>query len=103
MLEIGMGADGTWSIPVLKTIAESGSGVGEVFMAIKEHYAFLQRSGTLQLKNRGFARTAVMNIIRDVASERASEALSTKSGMALLDDVASRKLDPFKAAQKLFR
>ncbi len=103
MLEIGMGADGTWSIPVLKTIAESGSGVGEVFIAIKEHYAFLQRSGTLQLKNRGFARTAVMNIIRDVASERASEALATKSGMALLDDVASRKLDPFKAAQKLFR
>jgi LAO/AO transport system kinase len=102
MLEIGMGEVGSWEIPVLKTIAESGSGVAEVYQAVKSHYDFLKRSGKLLLKNRSFARTAVMHIIRDVATERAGETLETKAGMELLDAVAARKLDPFRAAQKLF-
>jgi LAO/AO transport system kinase len=54
----------TWSIPVLKTVAQSGEGVEELFEAVERHYAFLDASGGLMERRR--ARAAVR--VREVAN-----------------------------------
>ncbi len=101
MLELNPLADG-WKIPVLKTIAESGQGVPEVYAAITEHGNYLRSSGSMQRKNAQFARTALLNFVRDMAAQSVDRYLSEEVGAGLLQEVAERKMDPFTAAKKLF-
>jgi LAO/AO transport system kinase len=100
MLELA-NHDAVWKIPVKKTVAEHGNGVAEVYSALLAHRQYLQSSDSLSKKNFTFARTAVLNIIRDLAAQIGGENLNTKAGQALLEKVASRKLDPFNAAKKI--
>ena len=53
----------TWTIPVMKTVAQSGQGVEELFEAVDRHHAFLDTSGELTERRR--ARAAVR--VREVA------------------------------------
>jgi LAO/AO transport system kinase len=103
MLEFNPNVSDEWKIPVLKTVAESGQGVLEVYAALKEHGKYLQSSGSLQKKNIKFARTAVLNFVRDMAAHTVDRYLSESSGESLLKEVAERKIDPFTAARKLFK
>lgn len=103
MLEIGMGAAGTWQIPVLKTVAEKAQGVAEVFAAVEKHRDFLKASGRLKLKRAQFAQSAIIHIVRDLAADRANAKLSSPRGEEILARVAKRELDPFTAAEKLAR
>lgn len=90
-----------WTIPVMKTVAERGEGVDEAYEVMEKHRAFLKTSGLLSTKREHFAKTAILNIIRDIAAGSAKNALATKRGAVLLDAVASRRLDPFSAAEQL--
>lgn len=101
MLEIAGNAQG-WKIPVLKTVAERGEGINEVFAALGKHLAFLRSSGRLQHKRAHFAKTAMIHIVRDLAARAAQAELEKPHGVSLLERVSSRKLDPFSAAEKLF-
>lgn len=101
MLEIAGAAQG-WPIPVLKTVAESGQGVEEVFQALGKHFAYLTSSGRIATKRAHFAKTAMLHIIRDLAGRSALAEMATPAGLALLEKVSERKLDPFSAAEKLF-
>jgi LAO/AO transport system kinase len=103
MLEIGMGAEGTWAIPVLKTVAEKALGVDEVFAMMEKHREFLKKSGGLTRKRAEFAQTAILHIVRDLAADRAVEMLSSPRGQEILQQVSARKMDPFTAAAKLAR
>jgi LAO/AO transport system kinase len=101
MLEIGMGEEGTWEIPVLKTVAEKALGVNEVFAAMQSHREFLKKSGGLSKKRAEFAQTAILHIVRDLAADRAVETLRSPRGQEILQQVSARKMDPFSAAAKL--
>lgn len=101
MLEIA-GPAKQWAIPVLKTVAEKGQGVEEVFQALNKHYNYLKDSGRMATKRAHFAKTAMMHIVRDQAARAAMLALETGEGKKLLEQVSARKLDPFSAAAKLF-
>lgn len=106
MLELNTGGGaGTkpWTIPVQKTIADKNHGIEDVYAAIKKHRDYLKQSGMITKKNFVFARTAVLNIIRDIAGNAAGEYLKIGDGAELLKSVATRKLDPFGAAQKFFQ
>lgn len=103
MLELTAGGVKPWTIPVQKTIADKNHGINEVYEKIKEHRAYLKQSGMITKKNYAFARTAVLNIIRDIAGNSASQYLAEKTGLDLLDKVARRKLDPFSAAKEFFK
>lgn len=100
MLEIAGGQG--WKIPVLKTVAESGQGVNEVFATVEKHIEYLRSSGRIASKRAHFAKTAMLHIIRDQAGRAAQNQLATPRGMELLDRVSQRKLDPFSAAEELF-
>ncbi|NUM88317.1 MAG: methylmalonyl Co-A mutase-associated GTPase MeaB [Bdellovibrionales bacterium] len=100
MLEIALQSQ-PWRIPVLKTIADKGEGVKEVFEAVEEHHRWLKESGTLSHRSARFARAAIVNFARDMAAQTALALLEEKRGAVLLDAVASRRMDPFTAARKL--
>ena len=101
MLEIA-GASKNWQIPVLKTVAEKGEGVNEVFAALQRHHSFLATSGKLEVKRAQFAKTAILHIVRDLASQKAEAQLRTEQGMDILGRISEGKLDPFNAAERLF-
>lgn len=90
-----------WSIPVLKTVAEKGEGVGEVYAALEKHREFLRASGRLAQKREQFARTAILHTIRDLAALTTERKLASKAGRRLLDAVSRREIDPFTAAARL--
>jgi LAO/AO transport system kinase len=100
MLELAHPLD-SWNIPVMKTMAERGEGVNDAYVMLTKHREFLKSSGLLSKKRQHFARTAILNTIRDMAADSARSALASKRGEILLDAVASRRLDPFSAAEKL--
>lgn len=101
MLEIA-GATKGWIIPVLKTVAEKGEGVNEVYKALEKHLGYLRSSGKINAKRAHFAKTAILHIVRDLAVQEAEEKLRTPNGAALLEKISERKLDPFSAARELF-
>lgn len=92
----------TWQIPVLKTVAEKGEGVNDVFAALQSHHSFLTSTGKLQVKRAQFAKTAILHIVRDLASQRAEAQLRTEHGLDLLGRISEGKMDPFNAAERLF-
>jgi LAO/AO transport system kinase len=96
-------AAAAWKIPVLKTVAERGEGVNEVYGALEKHLAYLRSSGRLQDKRAHFAKTAMLHIVRDMAARAAQAELGKPHGAELLARVSERKLDPFAAAEELFR
>lgn len=102
MLELAT-ENAPWTIPVLKTVAERGEGISEVFQTIEKHHDFLKNSGTIQKKRALFAQTAIINIIRDLAANYARSALLSPKGQRLLQEVSQRKIDPFSAVEKLFK
>lgn len=102
MLELGS-MDKPWTIPVLKTAADRGEGVSEVYARMLDHRKFLQSSGVLAHRHVRFARTAVLNIVRDLAADTATAQFQKEKGQEILALVADRKLDPYSAAQKLLK
>ncbi len=101
MLELAT-QDEDWQIPVLKTVAERNQGVEEVFAAMEKHRAFLKSSGKISEKRSRFSKKAILNVIKDFASQDAEAKLRSPQGEALLKQVAARKLDPFAAAEKIY-
>ncbi len=101
MLEIAGSAKG-WTIPVLKTVAEKGEGVNDVFSALQRHYSYLSDSGKIHLKRAQFAKTAILHIVRDLAAAKVEAQLRTKQGISLLEKISNGKMDPFNAAEALF-
>ena len=71
--------------------------------AVSQHHAFLKKSGALHQKRAHFAQTAILHIVRDMASAEAEEKLGSPRGQELLQKVSRRELDPFTAAVKLAR
>lgn len=102
MLELAT-AQQPWTIPVLKTAAEKDLGTSEVYQALLRHRDYLKKSGSIARKNEAFARTAVLNIIRDLAASTASQRLASDLGANLLKKVSERKLDPFSAARQILK
>lgn len=90
-----------WEVPVLKTSAENNLGLNELYKSIHEHKEFLVSSGNISSKRSFFAQQAILNIGSDILSKKIKAKLQTSEGKKLLDEVISRKIDPFSAAKKL--
>ncbi len=96
-----LGEERPWEVPVVKTAAERGDGVGELVERIAAHRAHLEASGELGRRRRGRARGEVEEIaLTSVRAELGGlghgEALDT-----LAEQVAAGKLGPYSAADQL--
>ncbi len=94
-------AGGGWTPPVLSTVASTGVGIDAIVEAIREHRDRLGEEG---LRRRRGLRAA-----REIEALALASLRSTMTGVtggpleALADDVASRRTDPYSAADALVR
>ncbi|MDO7867287.1 methylmalonyl Co-A mutase-associated GTPase MeaB [Nocardioides jiangxiensis] len=90
-----------WKRPILKTVAQDGTGVAEVVEAIAEHRAFLESTGELAKRRTKRARVEV----EEIALGELRRRWGAVSGSAELDVLAARvatgELDPYTAADEL--
>jgi len=91
-----------WAIPVLRTEAARGEGVGELLEAIEAHRAHLSAAGRLEERRRRGLAQEVLALAGAQLRRRLADALRDDPELgALVDEVAGRRLDPASAAERL--
>lgn len=100
-LELGRTQDG-WTVPILRTEAVRGEGVGELAEKIAEHRAFIESEGTLAARRARNLRGEVLGIATARLRRELEAAIEDDPRVAeLLERVVSRELDPASAAAGL--
>jgi LAO/AO transport system kinase len=91
-----LGAELPWTPPVVKTSATTGEGMNELWDAVDEHRAHVEASGELAAGRRARLLREVETLTAERLRAAVRELLS--SDTALADDLAERRLDPYRAA-----
>jgi LAO/AO transport system kinase len=99
MLHLGAARD--WDPPVLIAVAVDQHGVEEIWEAIEAHRDHLAASGALGARR----RARLMREVEALAAERFRELATAalEADRATADDLAERRLDPYRAAAMLVR
>jgi LAO/AO transport system kinase len=97
-----------WTPPVLKTVATTGEGVGELLKAVDAFRAHAQRrvpgAGGLspqQVRLRARSEHRVREIVSHQFMERLEKQLGDGQMAAFVDRVTAREIDPYSAATEL--
>lgn len=91
-----------WLPPVLKTVATSDQGLGDLVAAVDSHYRFLEESGGLAIRRCRELDAEIRGIIRDVAGQAACAWAETAGSWAeAFTRVIARRVDPRSAASEL--
>jgi len=97
---IDLGAHLPWRPPVLQTVATAGTGVAELWAAVKAHRAHLESSGELEERR----RVRLAREIANLAAERVRYHVGREAA-PILDDLVTRaerrEIDPGAAAAEL--
>ncbi|MDZ4825650.1 MAG: methylmalonyl Co-A mutase-associated GTPase MeaB [Actinomycetota bacterium] len=99
MLELSGATD--WRPPIVRTVATTGEGVDELWGAIGQHRAHLSAEGRLEVRRRDRTRAELRAIVAERLLERTDALASGPEFDALVDAVASRRSDPYAAADAL--
>ena len=89
--------DQRWNVPLLRAVAAKGEGADAIADAIATHRAFLQEHGDFTARSRLRAREQLFSLVREALASRAM----TLCGDAILDQVETRQLDPYAAAEQI--
>ncbi|MEA2508814.1 MAG: GTPase [Actinomycetota bacterium] len=90
----------SWTPQIVETIATQDTGIKELWDAIVSHRTYQEENGLL-VKRR---RRRIEREIRDIVAERMRERVESHVGGLLdelTDDVVARRLDPYRAADRL--
>jgi len=102
MLRMQDRLDGSWRQPVLRTVAQAGTGLPELAAALDEHRAWLESSGTLTSRRTRRAREEIEAIAVAALRSRWSD-LGADRLDSLAEAVALGRLDPYTAADALVK
>lgn len=95
-----LGAAREWEPPVLMSTALEGTGIADLADAIERHHTWATTAGVLDAKR----RARLLREVETLAAERFRETASTvleAAGSALAEDLAARRVDPYRAAAML--
>ncbi|MBI2407848.1 MAG: methylmalonyl Co-A mutase-associated GTPase MeaB [Gemmatimonadetes bacterium] len=97
-------APDAWSQPVLRAVGTTGEGLPEMLAALDAHYAYLERSGELDVRRRARLRERV----KDVVFQRLARRLwLDRPTIAWIDeqvaDLATGRTTPYAVADALLR
>jgi LAO/AO transport system kinase len=95
------GGDDQWSAPVLGTSAVSGEGVPALADALSRHREWLGSSDHLRQRERAIAIARIRTIAKASILERLQDPANTGDFLAIVDQVVSRALSPYRAAALL--
>jgi len=91
-----------WKVPILRTEAARGEGVGELAARIDEHRSFIEAAGTLAERRARNLRSEVLGIATSRLRRRLEATAAEDPRTAeLLERVVRRELDPASAAGEL--
>lgn len=93
---LGMGAPRDWSPPVLRTTATSKEGIAELWAAIDSHRAHMVATGGVEARRRARLRGEVESLA--AARFRTRVAAAFDAAPTIADDLAARRVDPYRAA-----
>jgi LAO/AO transport system kinase len=99
---LGLGPQGSWTVPIVRTEAAKGEGVEELAAKIAEHREHIEAEGTLEERRARNLRNEVLEIAASRMRRKLEESIAEDPEVgALLDRVVSRELDPASAATEL--
>jgi LAO/AO transport system kinase len=99
---LSLDRDREWRTPIVETEAIRGDGVPELWKAVLEHRAFLDRNGGLAARRRRSIEHEVVAVAVSQVRRRLNEALERDPEVrALLDRVHARELDPLTATREI--
>src|SRR4051794_26404393 len=101
MLDLGGLDEHEWRPPIVATVATEGSGVSELWDALRAPREFLEAHDLVEARRRTRVRDELRAIVAEQLRERATALGSGARFDALVDRVAARELDPFAAAAEL--
>ena len=102
MLE--MAGERDWRVPIVRTVATTGDGVDDLWRVIREHRAFLERTGrVMERRAARCARRGAFDRRRAACSYVRLTLCRGDAFDALVDDVAARRRDPYDAADDAAR
>ena len=97
---LSLGPKTDWKIPIVRTEATGGAGVGELAEAIDAHYDHIAAAGTLEERRGRNLRNEVMGLAAyRMRRELERSTLTSEQVRELLERVVKRQLDPASAAE----
>ena len=96
-----MGPKLEWRPPVVRTSAQSGDGVDDLWEAIESHRAHLESTGGLERKRRARLLAEVEDMAATRLRQRVASRLEEGDLESLADDLVARKIDPYAAVDML--
>ncbi len=101
---LSLGPTGDWKVPIIKTVASDGRGIPELLEAIEAHRAYVEESGTLELRRARNLRNEVLGLAAARMRRELERQISEDDTVgALLESVVRRETDPATAAAELLR
>jgi LAO/AO transport system kinase len=98
---LDLAGDLEWRPPVLQTVATDGTGLAELWDALRVHREFLEANGLVDRRRRERVAAELRGIVAERLREQAAALGSGPRFDALVEKVAGRELDPFTAASEL--
>ncbi len=93
---------GGWQVPIVRTEAHRGVGVEELAERLAQHRAHIEEEGTLSERRRRNLRSEILAICTNRMRRELEARLDADPAFdAMVDDVASRQLDPATAATRI--
>ncbi len=100
MLSLGHRQE-SWRPPIVKTSATTGEGVSDLLDAIRDHQAYLRKDGRMDSWRTERTMAQLLAALRDRIVARTMAKIPPEQIRALVDDVASRRVDLDQAVDRL--
>ncbi len=93
-----------WSQPVLRAVGTTGEGLAEMLTALDAHYAYLERSGELEVRRRARLRERVKDVVFQRLARRLWTDVDTNAWIdAQVAGLADGRTTPYTVADALLR
>jgi LAO/AO transport system kinase len=98
-----MGPRADWVPPIVRTSTVTGDGIDELWEAIEQHRKHGEAGGSLEEKRRRRVLEEVKSMVAFRLRERVAGLLEQNADSRVVEDLASRQIDPYEAAETLIR
>jgi LAO/AO transport system kinase len=93
-------SDADWKPEIVETVAIKNEGIDDLWAAIEKHRAYQEEKGLLEARR----KRRIAREIKEIVAERYRERVEGEAASLLeelTEEVAGRKLDPYRAADRL--
>lgn len=94
----------TWKTPIIRTAALHNKGITELADSIQSHRHFLENSGRMQKLRRENTKYEILRLLKEEIAQRVlDQVLEDRLFDVLIEDIASRRKDPYTGIREIVR